>query len=260
MADRTPRHADSGFEDDPFESRLDPHLESYEARPLPPEELATRKWMLVIGGAALAMVVVVAVALFTLGGGDAPADAPLTISAVETSQATVQAGASVVATSTAAPAASATPSAAALAEARANIARLEGELRDAQARTDELTRQLEASAQVLRITTDRADSTQSALSAAQAERADFQSDYDAIDTELTQANADRAALRGQIAVAQARAEKSEANAAALAANIEAVRDCLDVHQQALYYTTLDSWGFVAAPMQDAAYNCFQQYG
>lgn len=266
MADKTP-HADSGFDDDPFDF--------YDAAPDRSNEAGTsRPWMLALGGAALlAFVVVIGVAVSSLLGGDdgAPADSDVNVAGVVTTMsATAAAGASstpvasATSTATAAPA-TATPSAAALAEARANVARLEGQLRDAQNRADALERQVEANAQVLRITSDRVDSAQAELAAAAAERASFQADYDAIDGELTQANADRAALRIEVgsaqaeaSAAQAKAAQSAAYASSLSASVDALHDCLAVHQQALYYTSLSDWGLVAAPMQDAALRCFEE--
>src|SRR5690606_22488157 len=135
----------------------------------------------------------------------------------------------------------------------------------AQERADDLDRRLAANEQVLRITTNRAETAEANLAAAAAAQAELQADFDAVNGELTQANADRAALSAQLddaeyraSAAETRAAESESYAAGLAASNAALHDCLSTHQQALYYTTLDAWGSVAAPMQDAAAICFQE--
>ena len=134
-------------------------------------------------------------------------------------------------------------------------------------RFDDLDRRLAAAEQLTGITTRRAEAAEASLTEQQAVRAQLQRDLDAINGDLTQANADRAALRVQLQDAQAQATTSRAQAAAsqaqagnLAATADALRSCLEVHKQALYYTTLDNWGMLAIAMQGVAANCAAELG
>lgn len=232
---------------------------------LPPEELTTRRWMLILGGAGLLVVAVAAFLVFNLGG-DSPSPSQVQLGAPESTTegaAVEESEASSTATATGTPNADAT----ALAGARTDVANLEKQLKATQDHVAELERRLSANEQVARITNERAESAEAATAAAEAAlneernaRAEVQADLDAINGELTTANADRAALTAELYAAQARADESEALAASLSSSIDSMNDCLNVHQQALYYTSLDNWGPVAAPMQSAASSCFSELG
>jgi hypothetical protein len=235
--------------------------------PLPSDELATRRWMLVLGGAGLLVVAFAAFMVFNLGGdSSSPSPSQVQVGAPEATSEDAAAEES-AASSTATATATANADATALAGARANITNLEKQLKEARDQAAELQRRLGANEQVMRITNERAETAEAATAAAEAAlaeersaRAEIQADLDAINAELTAANADRAALTAELSAAQARADESDAVAAGLASSIESLRGCLDVHQQALYYTSLDNWGPVAAPMQSAASTCFSEMG
>ena len=250
MADMTPRPRDTRPTSSSGGDR-EPRTEA-----LASEELATRKWMLVLGAGGVFAIIVAAIGVFGAGGGSSSPGLDVRVS----SASATAAGAASSAPTAAPTATAAAASNAALSEARANIATLESRIKETDERTAALEQRLQAGEQVLQITTGRAETLEAALKDERAERAEFQTDLDAINAELTEANADRAALRAQVAAAESRAAKSDAAAAGLRADIVALHNCLNVHQQALYYTTLDNWGLLAAPMQDAASSCFEQIG
>lgn len=218
---------------------------------LAPEELATRKWMLIIGGVGVLALAVAAVSSFAFGR-DASAPAPAAVS--------IGPGSTVAASSTAGGTAVESESAAKLAEARSTMAALEGQLQAAQERADGLDRLVGANEQVRRITVSRAETAEVALDEQRVERAEFQADLDAINSALTEANAERAALHARLGEAERQAAASDARAASLATSVEALRGCLGVHQQALYYSTLDNWGLLATAMQESAVSCYQELG
>ncbi len=258
MADRTPRYP---F-DTPFASGAPREGDGSQAV-LPPEELATRRWMLIFGGAGVFALVVAAASVFAFGGSSSSTPAAISIVPGSATAASGAVAAAASATSTTAE----SGDAARLAEARSTIAKLESQLQAARERGDDLDRRLVANEQVLRITTNRADTADAVLGEQRAERADFQVDLDAMNSALTEANADRAALRAQLSQAEAqssgakeRAAASDARAASLAISVDALYGCLKIHQQALYYTTLDNWGLLATAMQEAAVSCYQDLG
>jgi hypothetical protein len=259
MANTTPRYRGRDRTAAPTEESAP------ESRPLDPEELATRKWMLVTGGVGLLALVIAAISMVTLGRGSSSSETPagLNVSAAATEAAS---GAG-VSNATVPTAAAASQDASKLADAQATIAALQTQLQGAQDHSSDLERQLAANQQALKITTNRAETAEANVQAATAQQAELQSDLDAVNAELTEANADRAALTSQVndaesraSAATARADESDAYAASLASTVDALHGCLDMHQQALYYTTLDAWGSVAAPMQAAAASCYQEVG
>jgi hypothetical protein len=260
MANTTPRYRDrerpTGNTDD---------LAAPPRRP-DPEELATRRWMLVIGGIGLAALVIAAVSVVAVGRGPGSRDTPAVVNAGvgATEGASSNTGA---ATTNAATAPATSEDASKLSDAQASIAALQNQLKGAQDHAADAERQLAANQQALNITTNRAETAEAKLQAATAQQAQLQDDLDAVNSELTEANADRAALTTQLndaeyraSAAETRAQESDAYAANLASTNDALHGCLNLHQQALYYSTLDAWGSVATPMQDAAASCYQQVG
>ncbi|MGE0227658.1 MAG: hypothetical protein AB7I38_13330 [Dehalococcoidia bacterium] len=263
MADLPPRYA---YRVGPGErDAWDGHDDSS----MPPSEVATRRWMLVTAAVGAGVLIVALVSVLVLGGrerdsfqgGTGSTAAVQTGADVAASAATSVSGAAGAGSADAAPPASgADPRQ--LAEARAGLAATEAQLRSTTERADNLERQLAALEQSAAITTRRAESAEASLTAEQAERARIQGDLDAVSADLTEANADRAALLAQVEEAEAAAAASlqqvavsQAEAGSYAAEADALRSCLAVHEEALYYTTLDSWGLVATAMQEAATSC-----
>ncbi|MGE0133820.1 MAG: hypothetical protein AB7L91_00405 [Dehalococcoidia bacterium] len=267
MADLPPRYA---YRVGPGErDAWDAHDDSS----MPPSEIATRRWMLVTAAVGAGVLIVALVSVLVLGGrerGSVPGGTADTAAVQQGADTAGVAGTS-VSTAAGGGSADAAPASGAdarqLAEARAGLAATEAQLRATTERADNLERQLAALEQSAAITTRRAESAEASLTAEQAERARVQSDLDAVSADLTEANADRAALLVQVeeaeaaaAVSQQQAAVSQAQAGSYAAEADALRSCLAVHEEALYYTSLDSWGLVATAMQGAAAACAAEVG
>jgi len=254
MADLPPRYA---YRVGPAERDL--WADDDDDTSMPPRELETRRWMLVTATVGAGVLIVALPSVLVLGGGGSRPFQGDDRTTANVEQAGAPVATSEVSSSgTGASAAAATTNnadARQLAEARAGLAAMEAQLKSTTERADDLDRRLAAFEQTAAITTRRAEGAEAALVAEQGERARVQRDLDAMSGDLTQANADRAALRVQLQDAQAQAASSRAQAGGLAAEGERLRTCLAVHQEALYYTTLDNWGLLATAMQDAAASC-----
>lgn len=258
MADLPPRYAYS-----PGPMERDPWGDP-DGSALPPQELATRRWMLIIAAVGVGVLAVALTAVFVLGGGERPSFggsvevAPS--DAAPASGAAAVGGAAQPTTAAANGASNVVADARALADARAALGALESQLKASQERVDDLDRRAAAYEQMVGITTRRAEAAEASLEEQRAERARFQLDLDAMNSELTQANADRAALRAQLRESQTLLVSSQASATDLEGTAAQLRSCLAVHEQALYYTTLENWGLLAVAMQDAAASCAAELG